>query len=177
MTLKTVKNQYDYVLLDCMPSLGMLTVNALAASDNVIIPVQAQYLSAKGLEQLLQTINKVRRQINPKLKIEGILLTMVDGRTNYAKDISALIRDTYGTKLKVYKTDIPRSVRAEEISAEGKSIFAQNGESRNRVKRVNLSKFTLLANLLLLLFQHIKNSGDCFFRCFQQSFVIMSRVL
>ena len=88
-----------------------------------------------------------------------------------------MIRDTYGTKLKVYKTDIPRSVRAEEISAEGKSIFAQNGESRNRVKRVNLSKFTLLANLLLLLFQHIKNSGDYIFRCFQQSFVIMSRVL
>ena len=76
--LDTVKQNYDYVLLDCMPSLGMLTVNALAASDNVIIPVQAQYLSAKGLEQLLQTINKVRRQINPKLKIEGILLTMVD---------------------------------------------------------------------------------------------------
>lgn len=82
--LDTVKQNYDYVLIDCMSSLGMLTLNALAASDNVIIPVQAQYLSAKGLEQLLQTINKVRRQINPKLKIEGILLTMVDSRTNYA---------------------------------------------------------------------------------------------
>ena len=128
--LDTVKQNYDYVLLDCMPSLGMLTVNALAASDNVIIPVQAQYLSAKGLEQLLQTINKVRRQINPKLKIEGILLTMVDSRTNYAKDISSLIRDTYGTKLKVYKTDIPRSVRAEEISAEGKSIFEHDPKGK-----------------------------------------------
>lgn len=128
--LDTVKQNYDYVLLDCMPSLGMLTVNALAAADNVIIPVQAQYLSAKGLEQLLQTINKVRRQINPKLKIEGILLTMVDSRTNYAKDISALIRDTYGTKLKVYKTDIPRSVRAEEISAEGKSIFEHDPKGK-----------------------------------------------
>ena len=128
--LDTVKQNYDYVLLDCMPSLGMLTVNALAASDNVIIPVQTQYLSAKGLEQLLQTINKVRRQINPKLKIEGILLTMVDSRTNYAKDISALIRDTYGTKLKVYKTDIPRSVRAEEISAEGKSIFEHDPKGK-----------------------------------------------
>lgn len=128
--LDTVKQNYDYVLLDCMPSLGMLTVNALAAADNVIIPVQAQYLSAKGLEQLLQTINKVRRQINPKLKIEGILLTMVDNRTNYAKDISALIRDTYGTKLKVYKTDIPRSVRAEEISAEGKSIFEHDPKGK-----------------------------------------------
>ena len=96
----------------------MLTVNALAAADRLVIPVQAQYLSAKGLEQLLQTVNKVRRQINPKLKIDGILLTMVDGRTNYAKDISNLIRDTYGSKLRVYKTEIPHSVRAAEISAE-----------------------------------------------------------
>ena len=80
--LDTVKRDYDYILLDCMPSLGMLTINALAAADSVLIPVQAEYLSAKGLEQLLQTVNKVRRQINPKLKIEGILLTMVDSRTN-----------------------------------------------------------------------------------------------
>ena len=121
--LDALKFQYDYILLDCMPSLGMLTVNALAASDQVLIPVQANYLSAKGLEQLLQTVNKVKRQINPKLRIEGILLTMVDSRTNYAKEISTLIRDTYGSKLKVYDADIPRSVRAAEISAEGVSIF------------------------------------------------------
>ena len=121
--LDALKFQYDYILLDCMPSLGMLTVNALAASDQVLIPVQANYLSAKGLEQLLQTMNKVKRQINPKLRIEGILLTMVDLRTNFAKEISTLIRDTYGSKLKVYDADIPRSVRAAEISAEGVSIF------------------------------------------------------
>ena len=76
----------------------------------------------KGLEQLIQTINKVRRQVNPKLKIEGVLLTMVDSRTNYDKDIGSLIRETYGDKLKVFKTDIPGSFHAEEISAEGKSI-------------------------------------------------------
>ena len=121
--LETVKDSYDFILLDCMPSLGMLTVNALAASDQVLIPVQANYLSAKGLEQLLQTVNKIKRQINPKLRIEGILLTMVDYRTNFAKEISALIRDTYGGRLKVYDADIPRSVRAAEISAEGVSIF------------------------------------------------------
>ncbi|KGJ52477.1 chromosome partitioning protein ParA [[Clostridium] innocuum] len=126
----SVKKEYDYVLLDCMPSLGMLTINALAAADNVLIPVQAQYLPAKGLEQLLQTINKVRRQINPKLRIEGVLLTMVDSRTNYGKDISTLIRETYGDKLKVFKTDIPRSVRAEEISAEGKSIFSHDPKGK-----------------------------------------------
>lgn len=126
----TVKKEYDYVLLDCMPSLGMLTINALAAADKVLIPVQAQYLPAKGLEQLLQTINKVRRQINPKLRIEGVLLTMVDSRTNYGKDISTLIRETYGDKLKVFNTDIPRSVRAEEISAEGKSIFSHDPKGK-----------------------------------------------
>ena len=124
--LDTVRKDYDFILLDCMPSLGMLTVNALAAAEQALIPVQANYLSAKGLEQLLNTINKVRRQINPKLRIEGILLTMVDSRTNDAKEISQLIRDTYGGKLKVYGTDIPRSVRAAEISAEGKSIFAHD---------------------------------------------------
>lgn len=128
--VEIVKKEYDYILLDCMPSLGMLTINALAAADNVLIPVQAQYLPAKGLEQLLQTINKVRRQINPKLKIEGVLLTMVDSRTNYGKDISTLIRETYGDKLKVFKTDIPRSVRAEEISAEGKSIFSHDPKGK-----------------------------------------------
>ena len=128
--LNTVKHNYDFILLDCMPSLGMLTVNALAAADNVLIPVQAAYLTAKGLEQLLGTINKVKRQINPKLKIEGILLTMVDNRTNYSKDISNLIRESYGGKLKVYKTDIPRSVRTEEISAEGTSIFKHDPKGK-----------------------------------------------
>ena len=128
--LDTVKQNYDFILLDCMPSLGMLTINALAAADNVLIPVQAAYLPAKGLEQLLETINKVRRQINPKLKIEGILLTMVDSRTNYSKEISNLIRESYGGKLKVYKTDIPRSVRAEEISAEGASIFQHDPKGK-----------------------------------------------
>ena len=124
--LDTVKREYDYILIDCMPSLGMLTINALAAADSVLIPVQAQYLPAKGLEQLLQTVAKVRRQINPKLRIDGILLTMVDSRTNYAREVSALLRDTYGSKLKVFASDIPQSVRAAEISAEGKCIYAHD---------------------------------------------------
>ena len=122
--LDSAKREYDFILLDCMPSLGMLTINALAAADVALIPVQAQYLSAKGLEQLLQTVQKVRRQINPKLKIEGILLTMTDSRTNYGKQISNLIRQAYGKHLKVFEQTIPRSVRAAETSAAGKSIFA-----------------------------------------------------
>ena len=121
--LESVKRDYDFVLLDCSPSLGMLTINAMAAADTLLIPVQASYLPAKGLEQLLQTVNKVRRQINPRLKFEGILLTMVDARTNDAKEISELIRNAYGGKIKVYDTEIPRSVRASEISKEGTSIF------------------------------------------------------
>lgn len=128
--IDTVNQKYDYILLDCMPSLGMLTINALVAADDVLIPVQAQYLSAKGLEQLLGTVSKVKRQINPKLKIEGILMTMVDGRTNYAKEISSLIRDTYGGRIKVFDTDIPRSVRAAEISAEGTSIFKHDPKGK-----------------------------------------------
>ena len=124
--IEPLRARYDYILLDCMPSLGMLTVNSLSAADTTLIPVQANYLSAKGLEQLLSTINQVKRQINPQLCIEGILITMVDARTNYAKDISKLIRDTYRDDITVFETEIPRSVRAAETSAEGKSIFAHD---------------------------------------------------
>ena len=128
--LESAKREYDFILLDCMPSLGMLTINALAAADAALIPVQAQYLSAKGLEQLLQTIQKVRRQINPKLKIEGILMTMTDSRTNYGREIDALIRQVYGSKIRVFEQPIPHSVRAAEISAEGRSIFAHDPKGK-----------------------------------------------
>lgn len=124
--LSAARKDYDYILIDCMPSLGMLTVNALAAADSVLIPVQAQYLSAKGLEQLLQTVSKVRRQINPRLRIDGILLTMVNIRTNAAKEISAALRTAYGNRIRVFDADIPHSVRAVETSAEGRSIFAHD---------------------------------------------------
>ena len=141
--LNEIGKPYDFILLDCMPSLGMLTINALAAADSVLIPVQAHYLPAKGLEQLLQTISKVRRQIKPDLRIEGILLTMVDSRTNYARDISNLIRETYGGKLKVFATDIPLSVRAAEISAEGKSIYAHDPKGKVAAAYKELTKEVL----------------------------------
>ena len=128
--LADVKKDYDYILIDCMPSLGMLTINALAAADSVLIPVQAQYLPAKGMEQLLQTVAKVHRQINPRLRIEGILLAMVDNRTNYAREISSLLRETYGNRIRIFQTEIPRSVRAAEISAEGESIFAHDPKGK-----------------------------------------------
>ena len=138
--LDGAKREYDYILLDCMPSLGMLTINALAAADTTLIPVQAQYLSAKGLEQLLRTVGKVRRQINPKLKIEGILLTMTDSRTNYGKQIDTLIRQAYGSKIKVFDQTIPRSVRAAETSAAGKSIFQHDPKGLETVIREELDE-------------------------------------
>ena len=141
--INQVKSNYDYVLIDCTPSLGMLTVNALTAANEVIIPVQAHFLPAKGLEQLMKTVSKVKRQINPKLKIGGILLTMLDNRTNFAKEISSLIRGTYGNNLKIFKTEIPMSIRAAETSAAGKSIYAydKNGKAAEAYK--NLTKEVL----------------------------------
>ena len=128
--LEVNKRSYDFILLDCTPSLGMLTINSLAAADSALIPVQAQYLPAKGLEQLLQTISKVRRQINPRLRIEGILMTMTDSRTSFGKEIDALIRQAYGGKIKVFAQGIPRSVRAAETSAEGRSIYAHDSKGK-----------------------------------------------
>ena len=105
------KDRYDYILIDCMPSLGMITINAFTSADSILIPVQAAYLPVKGLEQLIKTIGKVKRQINPKLEIEGILLTIVDNRTNYA------------SRVRIFENSIPMSVRVAEISAEGVSIY------------------------------------------------------
>lgn len=121
--LESVKSLYDIIILDCMPSLGMLTINALVAADEVLIPVQAQYLSIKGMEQLIRTIARVRRQLNPGLSIAGILITMADMRTNYARDIVDLLHSTYDGKLRIFDHIIPASVRAAETSAEGKSIY------------------------------------------------------
>lgn len=121
--VEIIKSEYDYIIIDCMPSLGMFTINALACADSVLIPVQAAYLPVKGLEQLIKTIGRVQRRLNKKLRVEGILLTMVDARTNYAKDISKLVVDTYSDQIGVFETLIPLSVRAAEISAEGSSIY------------------------------------------------------
>jgi len=128
--LEKVKQAYDYVILDCMPSLGMLTINALAAADCVIVPVQAQYLPAKGFTQLLKTITKVKKQINPGLRIDGILMTLVDSRTNLARATEDTLRQQYGNHLRIYDTKIPVSVRAAEASAAGQSIFVYDPGSR-----------------------------------------------
>ena len=127
--LSKVKDNYDYVLIDCMPSLGMVTLNALAAADSVIIPVQAQYLPAKGMTQLLSTIAKVKKHTNPNLAIDGILLTLVDGRTNLAKSTVEALRENFGCRIRIYRTTIPVAVKAAEVSSKGKSIYAYEPNS------------------------------------------------
>ncbi|MBQ5959590.1 MAG: ParA family protein [Firmicutes bacterium] len=125
-----VRKNYDYILIDCMPSLGMMTINALVAADSVIIPSQPSFLSAKGLNLLLHSISKVKRSINPDLEIDGILLTMVDSRTKNAKYIINALRNGIGQRIKVFETEIPHSVHAAECSLVGKSIFSydRNGK-------------------------------------------------
>lgn len=127
--LDQVKDKYDYILIDCMPSLGMITLNALTAADRVIIPVQAQYLPAKGMTQLLATIAKVKKHTNPNLHIDGVLLTLVDGRTNLAKSTVETLRNHFGSYIKIYKTSIPIAVKAAEVSSKGKSIYAYEPNS------------------------------------------------
>ena len=121
--LNDIKEDYDYVLIDCMPSLGMLTINALAASDSVIVPVKAHYLPLKGMTQLTKTIGKVQRQINPNLKFDGALLTLADMRTNLAQATANSLRQNYGKAIRVYQTIIPVAIKAAEASTAGKSIY------------------------------------------------------
>ncbi len=128
--LSDLKNNYDYVLIDCMPSLGMITINALASADKVIIPVQSEFLAAKGMSHLMTTILSIRKKINPKLNVGGILLTIVDSRTNLSKDISNELRETYGTVFKLFDTQIPKAVRAAESTRLGESVLSydKNGK-------------------------------------------------
>ena len=128
--LSAFKDDFDYILIDCSPSLGMLTINALVAADMVIIPAQPAYLSLIGLQQLIRTIGRVKKSLNPGLDIGGVLLTMVYERTNYTKDIISLLTESYGSKIRIFETHIPYSVRAAETSAAGKSIFLHDPKGK-----------------------------------------------
>ena len=141
--LSLVKDKYDYVLIDCMPSLGMITFNALTAADSVIIPVQAHYLPAKGMTQLIKNITRVKKRINPALKVDGVLLTLVDGRTNLARQTADTLRQSYGSVLKIYRSEIPVAIKAAEISAAGKSIYAYDKGSKVAQAYADFSKEVL----------------------------------
>ena len=121
--IERMRDEYDYILIDCMPSLGMVPINALVAADYVLIPVEAAYLPTKDLQQLIKTIGKVRRRLNPSLEIIGILLTKIDRRANFSKDICDQIREVYGRNIHIFENCIPMSIRAAKTSAEGRSIY------------------------------------------------------
>lgn len=161
--LSLVKDKYDYVLIDCMPSLGMITFNALTAADSVIIPVQAQYLPAKGMTQLLGTIAKVRKHTNADLKIDGILLTLVDGRTNLAKSTVEALRENFGSHIRIYRSMIPAAVKAAEVSSKGTSIYAYEPNSP-------VSKACFLLQVLCFHLRKPKLFFDCSFHSSSSSF-------
>ena len=128
--IREIRGSYDYVLIDCSPSLGMITVNALTAADSVIIPVQSQYLPAKGMTQLMRSIDKVQTHTNEDLKIEGIVMTMVDSRTRLSREVIDTIRSNFGMRVKIFDTQIPVGVRAAEASKVGQSIFRYDPDSK-----------------------------------------------
>lgn len=128
--IKDIKKDYDYILIDCMPSLGMLTINALACSDKVIIPVQDHFFAAKGMGHLLKTVLRVQRTINPDLTVGGILLTLVNSRTNLSKETENDLKENYGSVVNIYKTQIPLAVKTAESTSRGKSIFKYDKNSK-----------------------------------------------
>ena len=142
-SLKELKEKYDYIIIDCMPSLSMITTNALATADEVIIPVQSQYLSARGMGNLLNTIAKVKAHINNDLTVGGILLTLVDRRTNLPKTIKSEIEDNYGNIVKIYDTQIPIAIKTAESTSRGKSIFAYDKNSSVALAYTDFAKEVL----------------------------------
>ena len=139
-TIEPLKQKYDVILIDCMPSLGMMTINALVAADSVIIPCEPSFLSVKGLDLLLHSISRVKRQINPDLKIDGVLMTMVDSRTNNAREITRALRDALGININVFNIEIPRSVRATECPNAGESIFVHDPGGKVAMAYAELAK-------------------------------------
>lgn len=141
--IDSIRDRYDYIIIDCMPSLGMLTVNALTSADSVLIPIQAAYLPVKGLQQLIKTIGMIKKRLNRSLEIEGILFTMVNSRTNYAKDIISEVTEVYGGSVPVYDIQIPMSTRAAETSAYGRSIYEYDPKGKATIAYRELVKEVL----------------------------------
>lgn len=139
--LGEVKNKYDFIIIDCPPSLGLLTVNALSASGSVLVPIQCEYYALEGLGQLMQTVNLVRANLNPELRLEGILLTMFDGRTNLAIQVVDEVKKHF--RGQVYKTVIPRSVRLSEAPSFGKPIVVYDPKSKGAEGYKELAKEVL----------------------------------
>lgn len=144
--LAPIKESYDYVLIDCPPSLAMLTINALSAADEVLIPVQTQYLPAKGMTKLLRTVSKVQRKINSNLKIAGVAITLADLKTNLAKDTIEMIHENFGQHFKVFNSVIPVAVKASEATVSGKSVYSYARDSKVAVAYDELTKEVIHAS-------------------------------
>lgn len=129
-----MRDKYDYILIDCMPSLGMITINALVAADTVIIPVEPSYLPAKGLQQLFKTIGMIKKKLSPSLGIEGIVFTKVKSQRNFTKDIIALVNESYGNSVRIFNAKIPESSKMAETTAEGVSIFKHARRSKASIE-------------------------------------------
>ncbi len=136
--LHPLKDQYDYIIIDCPPSLGLLTINAMTAADSVLVPLQAEFYAMEGLSQIVRTINLVQKGLNPSLRIEGILLTMFDGRNNLSKQVEEEVRAHF--KEKVFRTVIPRNVRLSEAPSHGKPIILYDITSRGAIAYLELAK-------------------------------------
>lgn len=143
-SLEEAKNKYDYIIIDCPPSLGLLTTNALTASDSVIIPVQCEFFALEGIMQLLNTIMLTQKSLNPTLDIEGVLLTMLDSRTNLGLEVVEEIKSYF--KERVYDTIIPRLVRLSEAPSHGKPIIIYDPRSRGTEAYINLAKEVIERN-------------------------------
>jgi chromosome partitioning protein len=143
--LQEVRGIYDYIFIDCPPSLGLLTVNALTAADSFLVPLQCEYFALEGLSQLLHTVGLVRQSLNPALEDEGIVLTMFDGRNNLSNEVVREVRTHFGTK--TFETVIPRNVRLSECSSFGKPILLYDIDSRGSIAYLSLAKELITRNL------------------------------
>lgn len=143
--LHDIRNQYDYIFIDCPPSLGLLTVNALTASDSFLVPLQCEYFALEGLSQLLHTVSLIRQSLNPALQDEGIVLTMFDGRNNLSNEVVREVRTHFGSK--VFDTVIPRNVRLSECSSFGKPILLYDIDSKGSIAYLSLAKEVITKTL------------------------------
>jgi chromosome partitioning protein len=144
LTIAEIKEQYDYILIDCPPSLGLLTINALTAADTFLVPLQCEYFALEGLSQLLHTVSLIKQSINPSLLEEGIVLTMFDSRNNLANEVVKEVRTHFGDK--VFQTIVPRNVRLSECSSFGKPIVLYDIDSKGCLAYLNLAKELLAKN-------------------------------
>ncbi|KRN32215.1 ParA family protein [Weissella halotolerans] len=143
-SLSGIRDQYDYILIDNPPSLGLVTINTFSAADSILIPVQAEYYALEGLGQLMNNMKLVKQHFNPDLEVEGVLLTMVDGRTNLSTEVVDNVRDYFGTD--VYQTTIPRNVRLSEAPSHGLSIIDYDPKSKGAEVYMDLAKEVLAAH-------------------------------